>query len=319
MIDSATSARDACRRIIAVHSKSFELASRLLPARARDDALAVYAWCRRCDDAIDHVPPGRLDEALRTLQVEAESIFRGDEQADVVAAAFQEVVVRRRIPRLYVDELLMGMSMDANGVWTPSREEFLRYCYRVAGVVGLMMCHVLGVSDGRAMLYAVHLGMGMQMTNIARDVAEDWERGRLYLPGFLLKEAGMELSPGDPLTPNVANQLSPVVARLLRWAECYYESGRLGLKFLDHRSAWAIDTAASVYQAIGKRIAAQQFNVLRGRASVSKRQKVSLAIRSLATSMIRSASTFSWSLKRFPPPADILTIEEIPIVETPPP
>lgn len=317
MFDSTTSARDACRRIIAVHSKSFALASRLLSARARDDAVAVYAWCRRCDDAIDHAPPDRLDEALRTLQVEAESVYRGDEQADVVAAAFQEVVVRRQIPRLYVDELLMGMSMDANRVWAPAQEDFLRYCHRVAGVVGLMMCHVLGVSDGRALPQAVHLGMGMQMTNIARDVAEDWERGRLYLPRFLLKEAGMDLSPGDPLTLKVANQLSPVVARLLRWADCYYDSGRLGLKFLDYRSAWAIETAASVYQAIGKRIAAQQFNVLRGRASVSKRQKISLAIHSLAKSMFRSASTFGWSLKRFPPPADILTVEEIPIVEIP--
>jgi 15-cis-phytoene synthase len=315
MVESAASVE--CRKIIAQHSKSFSLASRLLPMEVRDDAVAVYAWCRRCDDAIDHAPIDKLNDVLNSLNAEADAIFSGESLPDVVAAAFQEVAVRRRIPRLYVDELLMGMSMDAVGLWAPTREEFLRYCHRVAGVVGLMMCHVLGVADARALPHAVHLGMAMQMTNIARDVAEDWERGRLYLPQFMLNDAGIEVAPGAELTPEVALRLSLVVARLLRWADRYYESGRLGLKSLDPRSSWAIDTAASVYRSIGNRIAAQDFNVLRGRAVVSKQRKISFATLSLGKTLIRSATTFRWRTKRFPVPADILTFEEVPVLGIP--
>lgn len=312
---SETSAAAECRQIIALHSKSFSLASRLLPSSVRDDAVAVYAWCRRCDDAIDLAPPHDLQESLESLSAEADGIFRGDPLSEIVPRAFQEVVRRRSIPRLYVDELLAGMAMDAQGVWAPSQIEFLHYCHRVAGVVGLMMCHVLGVSDSRALVHAAHLGMGMQMTNIARDVAEDWQRGRLYLPGFLLNDCRPMAN--EPLSRVIADQLSPVVARLLDWAGRYYDSGRQGLKFLDDRSGWGVATAACVYQSIGNRIKRQRFDVLAGRAIVSKPRKLGMAGLQFSKTLLRAATKFSWRPSGFPPPTDILTFEQTPVLDCP--
>src|SRR4051794_1796604 len=95
-----------CQRVIAAKSKSFDLASRLLPRSVRNDAVALYAWCRRCDDAIDEVPSEQILEALEVLTAEADAVYKGERLVDPIARAFQEVVRLRRIPREYVDELL---------------------------------------------------------------------------------------------------------------------------------------------------------------------------------------------------------------------
>ncbi len=106
------------------------------------------------------------------------SCTAGRSQADTTLDAFQQVVFERKIPIEYPSELLAGMAMDAEGVHYETLSDLLRYCYRVAGTVGLMMCHVLGVKDDRALIHAAHLGMAMQLTNVCRDVIEDWERGQ---------------------------------------------------------------------------------------------------------------------------------------------
>ena len=159
----------------------------------------------------------------------------------------------------------------------------------------------------------------MQMTNIARDVAEDWQRGRLYLPDFLLKDAACRPNAKEPLSRETADRLSPAVARLLRWADRYYESGRQGLEFLDDRSGWGVATAATVYQTIGRRIESQGFDVLAGRAVVSKPRKIAIAGTEFALGLIRAAKKFSWRPSGLPPPTDILTFEESPVLERPAP
>ncbi|HVJ81428.1 MAG TPA: squalene/phytoene synthase family protein, partial [Planctomycetia bacterium] len=160
-----TSKAAECRRVIARHSKSFDLASRLLAPRARDAGVAVYAWCRRCDDAIDDALPADQPAALARLRAELDAIYAGHEQSELVPAAFQEVAFERGIPKLYPEELLAGMEMDVLDRRYANDAELFRYCHRVAGVVGLMMCHVLGVSSDAALPHACHLGMAMQLTN----------------------------------------------------------------------------------------------------------------------------------------------------------
>lgn len=306
------------RRIIAEKSKSFSLASKLLPADIRDDAVAVYAWCRRCDDAIDDAPQESLDAALNALRSEADELFRGTTLPDSVGSAFQDVVRRRRIPREYVDELLAGMAMDARGVWAPSIDELRLYCHRVAGVVGLMMCHVLGVRHRGALVFATHLGMGMQLTNISRDVAEDWQRGRLYLPRPWLDPSSLENGGSSSLDPDCALRLRPTIARLLRWADLHYESGRLGLEDLDGRSAWGVATAAAVYQEIGQEIRKQDCDPLAGRAFVGRGRKAMLAAGLYFKSLIpRLFERFSRGSARLPPPTDILPFGEVPAIEPP--
>lgn len=275
----------ASRASIAHHSKSFALAARLLPPDGRDRAAAVYAWCRACDDAIDLSPPHAQPGQLAQLQGELDSIYRGEPQRQSAAAAFQAVVRDCSIPIDYPSELLAGMRMDVEQRTYGDREELLRYAFRVAGTVGLMMCHVFRVSDSRALTHAAHLGMAMQLTNICRDVAEDWQRGRLYLPRDVLGADTFDVlraQLGGALPRGQRAALSGAVRQLLALADVYYASGDRGLAYLDWRAALSVRTAAAVYAAIGGIIAARQHDVLAARAVVPGGAKLRLALRALA-------------------------------------
>ncbi len=279
---------ELCFATLATQSKSFALASRLLPRRARTEAAVLYAWCRRADDAIDLVEPAAAPAALARLRVELAGVYAGEPQQDLVLAAFQEVVLGRGVPRDYADELLMGMEMDATGVRYRSLDDLLLYCFRVAGTVGLMMCHVLGVRDAAALRRAAHLGIAMQLTNICRDVAEDWSRSRLYLPAELVTaEGGGELAPtADAAALDAAAPvLGRVVRRLLALADEHYASGDVGARDLPLRGALAVRTARLVYAAIGARVARRGFDVLAPRAFVPTVLKLALVARALVATL----------------------------------
>jgi phytoene synthase len=256
----------------------------------RDDAAAAYAWCRRADDAIDERPPAERPAALARLRAEVDDAYAGRPLADPTAAAFAEVVRRRAVPRRYPEELLAGMEMDVAGRRYATLDELLLYCWRVAGVVGLIMCHVMGLRRAAALRQAAHLGIAMQLTNICRDVAEDWRDGRLYVPGELL---GVDLAPGGALPPSAA--FAPAIAALLAEARRYYRSGEGGLSALSFRCGLAVRTARHVYAAIGGRIAARRFDVRAGRAVVSTGRKLVL----LGWSLVRALA--APALGRFRP------------------
>ncbi len=276
------------RKIIAVHSKSFALSSRLLPRQARDRAVVVYAWCRRADDAVDLAGKGDSHAALSALRAELDTIYAGSTQQDPILEAFQQVVGERAIPRHYPDELLAGLAMDADGMRYDTLPQLLHYCYRVAGTVGLMMCHVLGVRDEVATRHAVHLGVAMQLTNICRDVGEDWQRGRLYLPVEMLGQhdcAWIVEVRGQAFPARARAAVAPVIAALLGIADEYYRSGDAGLPMLGWRCSVAIRTARQVYSSIGARVRAQACDPLAGRAFVPTAAKLVLAGRAAAVSM----------------------------------
>ena len=216
-----------CRQVIAVHSKSFALASRLLPTDLRDHAAVVYAWCRHADDAVDLVPAAEQPAALTRLREELDGVYAGEPQTDQVLGAFQQAIQLWGIPREYPEELLAGMQMDATDTTYDSMDRLLQYCFRVAGTVGLMMCHVLGVQEEVAVRHAAHLGMAMQLTNICRDVAEDWERGRLYIPDPLLDECGAAgLRAGHSAAPSVACSPRQTASTALATGDCPCSPGR---------------------------------------------------------------------------------------------
>jgi len=265
-------------RILRHHGKSFAWAARLLPDWCRRDAAAIYAWCRRCDDAVDHAPDGAAAaRAVARLRVELDRIFAsGDSLDDPVLAGFRDVARRRQIPRAYADQLVDGMEMDIGRVRYRTFADLLVYCHRVAGVVGLMMARVMAVSDARALRCAAKLGLAMQLTNICRDVAEDARRDRVYLPAELLG-AG----------PSAA------VAELLRRADQFYRAGDRGLGALPARCAAAIRAARLIYADIGRVIAASGFDVNAGRAVVARPRKLWLAVRALAETL---AWRLGWSV-----------------------
>jgi phytoene synthase len=269
------------RATIAKHSKSFALASRLLDPQTRDRTAVLYAWCRRADDAIDgDLPRDATDKAqiVRRLEDELGAVY-ARRPAEPLLHAFGEVACARGIPRAYPMELLAGMAMDANGTRYATMRELRLYCWRVAGVVGLMMTHVFGIDDDAALVHAAHLGMGMQLTNICRDVEEDWRRGRLYIPDELLTRYGAGGLAGDVETTSdiplsAREPLAGSVRELLAIADRYYASGDRGLRALPWRAAIAVKAASNVYRAIGTRLLARDCDVTAGRAVVSKPRKL---------------------------------------------
>lgn len=252
--------------IIRRHSASFALASSLLEPGTRRHAHALYAYCRRADDAIDHAPPGLAGAALVRLRGELDAIYAGQMPRDSIAAEFQRLVFERQIPRAYPDALLDGFALDVHSAHYGSLQDLQRYCWCVAGTVGAMMCHVMGVRNERAVVRGVHLGMAMQLTNICRDVAEDWQRGRLYIPACLLGDwqAPSSWPPSQPTSALFAR----AIERLLEEADILYRSGDAGLGGLDFRSRVAVAAARHVYSSIGERVRRQGCDVSAGRAVV---------------------------------------------------
>jgi phytoene synthase len=218
-------------------------------------------------------------------------VYRGELTGDPVVDGFAEVVADCGIPRLYPDELLAGMAMDAAGHRYRTDSDLQLYCYRVAGVVGLMMSHVMGVARADALRSAADLGIAMQLTNICRDVREDWDRGRLYIPESLLAEVGAGWLPGRlgrPLPVAARAPLAACLARLLERADHAYRSGDAGLDALAPRCQLAIGAARRIYAAIGDVIAARECDVFAPRAVVSTRRKLALAAAAAAAAAARA-------------------------------
>lgn len=272
------------RATIAHHSKSFALAARLLGSRLRDQTAVIYTWCRRADDAVDE---GYEEGVLARLDRELVAAYAG-EATDPVLAAFGAVARERAIPIAYPRDLLAGMAMDVQGTTYRSVEDVIGYAWRVAGVVGLMMTHVFGSADDGALVHAAHLGIAMQLTNICRDVAEDWRRHRLYLPDELLAVHGAAELAGElgrPLPMSAHAAVAATTRDLLELAERYYRSGDRGIPKLPLRAAVAVRAARRIYAAIGDRIARADYAVTADRAVVPASHKLAL----VATAFARSA------------------------------
>ncbi|MEO8844673.1 MAG: phytoene/squalene synthase family protein [Kofleriaceae bacterium] len=272
------------RATIAHHSKSFALASRLLGVRVRDQTAVIYTWCRRADDAVDE---GYEDGVLARLDRELVAAYAGA-AADPVLAAFGAVARERAIPIAYPRALLAGMAMDVDGTTYRTVEDVIGYAWRVAGVVGTMMTHVFGCADDGALVHAAHLGIAMQLTNICRDVAEDWRRGRLYLPAELLAAHGapdLAAELGRPLPASAHPAIAATTSDLLALAARYYRSGDRGSSKLPLRAAVAVRAARRIYAAIGDRIARADYAVTAGRAIVPTSHKLALAATAIARSV----------------------------------
>ncbi|MEL7500385.1 MAG: phytoene/squalene synthase family protein [Planctomycetota bacterium] len=278
-------------RVIQVHSKSFSLAARMLPADIRDDVCKLYAWCRWCDNAVDESPSKTIARTrLNRLRSDIELIY--DSQSPQLAASqwLAELVDKYDLPKEWPLDLLRGMESDLEFEPVEDQQELELYCYRVAGVVGLMMCRLLGVTDPRAYENANRLGIAMQMTNIARDVAEDWDRGRVYLP-----QSWVKLSADPNRRPSDGDVQEPV-KRLLALADRNYRLGRQGFKSLPTKTRLAIRIAATVYEAIGSEIRAANFCVMGQRHFVSIPKKLLLVVNDVAKECVERCKE-AWSLR----------------------
>lgn len=258
--------------VLRFHGKSFHFAGKFLSGREAENCARLYQFCRYVDDLVDE--GGNVDEARRKVSAILKDLERGS-SGDPVVQDFLLLSREKDIPPEVPSELCKGALMDLSLARISGQVELLRYCYRVAGTVGLMMSRVLGASDPRASAHAIDLGIGMQLTNIARDVVEDARRGRLYLPGNEL--ASLRLAQIASATPDARKPLRRAVKNILSLADRYYASGENGLGYLPVRARLAILIAARVYRSIGDEIALRHYAPWRGRAVVTTRKKVRIA------------------------------------------
>ncbi len=269
------------RAVLSRHGRSFHFASKLLDAETAARSARLYRFCRYVDDIADE--SADRTTAMQRLDGIADMLLRG-EAADPVVADFLALSRSCGIPVAAALELVAGVRSDLGEVRFTDERELIRYCYRVAGTVGLMMCGVLGVRDARALPFAIDLGIAMQLTNIARDVGEDAANGRRYLPASIIGDVEPEAicAPG----PELEKRLARAVERLLAEAEHYYTSGQRGLVFLPNRARLGIRVAARVYRRIGKRLRRIRHASWRCRAVVPTGLKLLVAIKALALELL---------------------------------
>lgn len=276
-----------CESVTRKHAKSFYFAARFLPRHKQPSVFAIYAFCRHVDDEIDESGLSDEVQAARAVEewksrlsevysaVDSESEGRrepGSEPIDKVFLAWKDMLPRYPIDREIPLDLIRGVTMDTYKKRYDTFEELYVYCYRVASTVGLMSSEILGYSNREALKYAEALGIGMQLTNILRDVREDAERGRIYLPKEDLERFGVT---EDEIFGSVfSDRFRALMEFEIERARHYYSEGEKGIAYLDRDTRFTVLFASRIYARILDEIEALSHNVFSSRAHTSKTQKI---------------------------------------------
>lgn len=255
--------------------KSFWFASLFLPRQVASDAARLYAFCRRMDDLADVA----VTQENREVLVKVRQDLRCCISDDPVVADFLELAQQYDLPRDAADCLIGTFLEDAEiGMLIEDEKELVRYCYGVAGTVGIMMSCILGAERSRAGAAAIYLGIAMQMTNIARDVMEDARNGRRYLPGDWV---GNALPQQMIASAQSRLEIASAVERLLDLADEYYAIAATGFPMIPSQSRRGIAIAAAVYREIGTVLRQRNCAWWQGRVRLSTMQKLWVAFRVL--------------------------------------
>ncbi len=269
-------------------SKSFALASKLFDPVTRDRAWLLYSWCRACDDIADGQDHGgalrRVDnpeERLAYLRDMTERALAGEVTGLPAFDALGLVVAECNIPHQWPRDLIQGFAMDAAGFSPRNETDLLTYCYHVAGVVGLMMACLMGVrtDDADTLGRANDLGLAFQLANIARDVSEDADAGRCYIPMDWLAEA--DIAPGEHMKTHSRPAMAKIAQRMAHMAAGYEASARIGARRLPFRCRWAVLAAAGIYGDIAREVARRGASAWDHRVVTSKAAKAGWVARAL--------------------------------------
>ena len=257
-------------KITAEHSKSFYFASGLLPEEKRSAVRALYAFCRTVDDIVDESTDNERESQLDYWRgmVEHASFFH----EDLVAAAWADTLARYHIPRHYALQLIDGVSRDLTQSRYQTFEELTTYCYGVASTVGLMSMYIVGFSSNDAVPYAIKLGVALQMTNILRDVGEDYQNGRIYLPREELAFHGIREQ--DIAEGRITDNWRQFMKFQIERTRQLYEESWKGVKMLEREGQFAIGAASVFYQGILDEIEKNDYDVFTQRASLSALKKL---------------------------------------------
>lgn len=285
-MSTLAAAYEASRQETKFHAKSFYFSSFALPLVKRQRAYAVYALCRLIDDQIDEAPRGEdLKQAVSSLRSLVDRIYASELTTEDLSnypwlPAVEETIRECDIPRSYIDDLIEGVELDQGAVRLQTWAELDRYCYLVAGVVGLIMTRIFGLEDRQYEKQAIELGNAMQLTNILRDIAEDLERDRVYLPAEEL--AGYGLTDEDLRQGKVTPAWTEFMEFQIERAREYYRDSEAGIAHLEadgsQRAVWVM---RDVYAGILEEIEKVNYNVFQGRCYVSFPRKCGLVLRRL--------------------------------------
>ncbi len=278
------SAYEACRTITRREAKNFYYAFLTLPVAKRRAIYAAYAFCRHCDDTVDEETSTEAKlKALSDLQANLDSTYSGSASSPVYVA-LADVARNYDIPQEYFQEIILGVESDLVKDRFQNFDELKEYCYRVASVVGLICLQIFGYEDDRAKEYAVDLGLAMQLTNIIRDVREDLDMGRVYLPQDEMARFGYS---EDDLRNGVRNE---AFLELMRFqsqrAREYFDRGFKLLPYLSRRSRACPAVLGALYSKVLDRIEASDYNVLESRVSLSKAEKIGITAKTWLGSML---------------------------------
>lgn len=284
---------EQARQSIRKGSKSFAAASRLFDRPTREKAWLLYAWCRRCDDLADAQDHGGelgaqegAQARLATIRELTDRAFAGEETGDPAFDAFALVASECGITPAMAEDVIAGFALDA-AEWRPRSEaDLMRYCYHVAGAVGVMMALVMGVSpqDEDTLDRACDLGLAFQLANIARDIREDNAAGRCYLPMEWLAEA--DIPPGMHVKPNYRRELVSLAARLVDLARVHERASRIGAARLGFRQRWAVLSAAGIYGAIAREVARRGEHAWDQRVFTGRPAKLGFVARALVQALL---------------------------------
>lgn len=269
---------DLARQLARQHGKSFYFASFFLPpARARA-MFALYAFCRTADDLIDD-RTGSVTETrtwVARMRSQLLAIYDGGPEPVGLFIALADTIRRYDIPREPFLELLEGVELDLDPRPYETYAQLASYCYKVASTVGLMLAHVFGFQDARALTEAARMGAAMQLTNILRDVGTDLGLGRVYLPTEDLEAFG--LTTEDLIDHVVDERFVALMQFEIARARALYEEAHAGIRFLDHPlSRLTAHLMGRIYGGILDAIEAQGYDVYAGRAHVSTAAKLRIA------------------------------------------
>ena len=273
---------EACTELMRGGSKSFFAASRLLPTRLRPPAIALYAFCRLADDAIDEGDDPVL--AMADLKSRLAAIYAGRPGAEDADRALTIVVHRYGIPSGLLEALLDGFLWDSQGRRYDTLADVEAYGARVAGTVGAMMSLIMGANSDTAIARACELGVAMQLTNIARDIGDDARIGRLYIPRAWFREIGMDAD-AWLAAPVFDARIAGFAQRLLLRADALYRRGEFGLAERPWDCRPAIQAARLVYAEIGKQLERDGLNSVNHRTVVSTARKLALIARATAVAV----------------------------------
>ena len=271
---------ELCRELNKQHGKTYYLATLLLPPSKRPYVHALYGFARYADEIVDDLSSTLTDEekaaALKTWGDNFLELFESGQTTDPVCIAVLDTVRRWNIPKEHFEAFLDSMTMDLTVTEYDTFEDLYKYVYGSAAVIGLQMVPILEPTDEAAYKYATDLGVAFQLANFIRDVGEDLERGRVYLPLTELAQFGVtrDMLEQRVLTPQITEALKFQIARVRQLEE----QSRAGISMLAESAQPCIETARILYCGIVDAVEAIDYDVFNRRATVSLYRRLSVAI-----------------------------------------